>query len=357
MPSAKKVRWAQIKVGIMAILALSLLAILVFLLTGERRFFAQRAKIYTFLDDSYAITPGSPVRLNGILIGEIKGVALSGEVDPNRVIRVEMEVDQEMLAGIPTDSIATIAALNVLGAKYINIKRGTAQTTVPPGGEIASLDTRGFEEVVASGYEVMTAVRGLVKRVSDILEDVEGGKGSIGKLLTDEALYNNLNGTVAEARKVTEALNRGEGTIGKLLQEEALYNDLRATMSRVDRVIEDLQSGQGTAGKLLKDPAVYDELRATVGEMRKLVADVNAGKGTAGKLLKDEQLHQRIAAVVDRLDQTLEKVNTGEGTLGQLLVNPQLYESLNGATHELQGLMKDFRANPKKFLRIKLALF
>ena len=47
----------------------------------------------------------------------------------------------------------------------------------------------------------------------------------------------------------------------------------------------------------------------------------------------------------------------GQGTLGQLLVNPQLYESLDGTTREMQGLFKDFRANPKKFLRIKLGIF
>ena len=41
----------------------------------------------------------------------------------------------------------------------------------------------------------------------------------------------------------------------------------------------------------------------------------------------------------------------------QLLVNPQLYESLNLTTREMTGLLKDFRANPKKFLRIKLGLF
>ncbi len=58
-----------------------------------------------------------------------------------------------------------------------------------------------------------------------------------------------------------------------------------------------------------------------------------------------------------KLETTLDKLNTGQGTLGQLLVNPSLYESLNGASLEMQGLMKDFRANPKKFLRIKLAIF
>ena len=53
----------------------------------------------------------------------------------------------------------------------------------------------------------------------------------------------------------------------------------------------------------------------------------------------------------------MDKMNSGQGTLGQLAVNPQLYEGLNGVTREVQGLIKDMHANPKKFLRIKLALF
>jgi phospholipid/cholesterol/gamma-HCH transport system substrate-binding protein len=60
---------------------------------------------------------------------------------------------------------------------------------------------------------------------------------------------------------------------------------------------------------------------------------------------------------MDKLDSILDKINSGQGTIGQLLVNPQLYESLDGTTREMQGLLKDFRANPKKFLRIKLGLF
>ena len=54
---------------------------------------------------------------------------------------------------------------------------------------------------------------------------------------------------------------------------------------------------------------------------------------------------------------TIDKMNSGQGTLGQFLVNPQLYESLTGATREFQSLAKDMRANPKKFLTIRLTLF
>ena len=282
MPSAKKVRWAQLKVGIMAVFALLVLAVLVFLMTGERRFFSSRALLYTYLDDSYAITPGAPVRLNGILIGKIGQVVLSGETEPSRTIKVEMDVDIEMLPSIPTDSMAMIASENVLGSKYINIKRGRQASHVVPGGEIRAQDIGGFEDVVSSGYEVMTAVRGMVTRLDAIVSQVEAGKGSIGKLLTDEKLYDHLTATVAEAQKVTESLNRGQGTLGRFLYDDAIYEQTRTTIARVDQLMEDLQSGQGTLGKLLKDPAVYDELRSTIADARKVITDLNAGKGTAG---------------------------------------------------------------------------
>jgi len=58
-----------------------------------------------------------------------------------------------------------------------------------------------------------------------------------------------------------------------------------------------------------------------------------------------------------RVDVLLDKVNKGDGTLGQLLNNPALFESLDGTTREVRALLKDFRANPKKFLTIQLKLF
>ena len=113
----------------------------------------------------------------------------------------------------------------------------------------------------------------------------------------------------------------------------------------------------GISGKFLKDPAVYDELHKTIADTDKIIQDLNAGQGTAGKLLKSDELHKQLVDTIGKLDLIIDKVNSGQGTLGQLLVNPQLYDNLSGATREMHGLMQDFRANPKKFLRIKLGLF
>jgi phospholipid/cholesterol/gamma-HCH transport system substrate-binding protein len=357
MPSAKRVSWSQLRVGLLAIVAMALLTVLIFLMTSDKSLFQKKVVIHTYLDDSAALTPGSAVRLNGVIIGKVKSVRLSGENQPNRIIRLDLEVDQRYLNAIPTDSQAAVSAENVLGTKYINIKKGKSPQTVPPGGEIPSLDTREFDEVVQSGYALLTSAQGLLKRVDNIVSLIEVGKGSIGKLLVDEELYNHANTIVREAEKLMTALNSTEGTVGKLIYEDRLYNDIRASLGKVDALLQELQEGRGTAGKLLKDPALYEDARKSVNEVRTLLADLNAGKGTAGKLLKSDELHTRVNRTVDKIDTMLDRLSTGQGTIGQLLVNPQLYENLSGATQEIRGVMKDFRANPKKFLTIQLKLF
>ena len=66
---------------------------------------------------------------------------------------------------------------------------------------------------------------------------------------------------------------------------------------------------------------------------------------------------RRLEELLGKMNTTVDKINAGQGTVGQLLVNPQLYEAMTGATREFQSLAKDMRANPKKFLTIRLALF
>ena len=334
-----------------------IVGLLAFLLSGTKKLFTDDVTIFTYMDDAAALANGSPVRLNGILVGKVKTVGLSGENTPQRIIRVTMAVERQFLPQIPVDSLAAISAENVLGAKFINIKKGQSPTTVQPDGEIRALDTREFDEVVQQGYSLLTSLQGILKRVDAIVGLVETGKGSIGKLLVDEELYNRILAMTNEAQKITSALSRPQGTIGKLMYDDAIYNDFRQSMGRVDALLSDLQAGQGTAGKLLKDEALYAEFRQTVGELRKTMQDLNAGKGTAGKLLKDEALYKQLQTSLGRVDLIIEKINAGQGTVGQLLVNPQLYDTLNGATGELQQLVRAIRDNPTKYLRIKLSLF
>ncbi len=357
MAIQNRATWARLKVGILAVFAMTILAVLVFLITGNTNIFESQVTIYTFMADAAALTTGAPVNLDGIPIGKVKTIALSGSKDPMRLVRLDMEVPEHQLKNIPSDSLASISSANVLGTKYINIKSGKSATTVGAGQELPSVNTGELQDLVQQGFGVMNSLQDTVQRVDKIVGLVEAGKGSIGKLLVDETLYNHFLQIVDEAKQLVDTVNGDKGTLGLLLNNRELYDNFRVTLNRVDVLLQQLQEGQGTAGKFIKDPALYNEIQDTVKSVHLLVDDLNAGKGSAGKLLKSDELSNELKETFSKIDSVIDKVNSGQGTIGQLLVNQQLYDNLNGATRQMHLLMQDFRANPKKFLRIKLAIF
>src|SRR5208283_3336616 len=350
MPSPKRVAWSQLKVGIMAAIALALLAVLVFLMTGANNPFSEKFTLYAYFPDSVAMTEGAAVRLNGILVGKVSAIELTGDSNNKRAVRMTMQIDENFLRAIPRDSEVGFSSENVLGTKYLNIERGQSPEHVREGAEIKSKDEKDVMEMLESAYPLLTRVDGLVSRL-------EQGKGDIGKLLYDEELYHKLDAILDDFQKVTHALASGQGTAGALLYDQTLYNEVHGTVTRMNGLLDGIQRGEGTAGKLVKDPALYDELKQSTTELKTLLANLNAGKGTAGKLLTDEALHNEAVATLGRLNSTLDKLNAGQGTLGQLMVNPALYENLVGTASEMNELMKAFRHNPKKFLTIQLKLF
>jgi phospholipid/cholesterol/gamma-HCH transport system substrate-binding protein len=353
-----KVRWSQLKVGVVGLTAFLILSILIFLLTSSKNPFQRNATLHVYMDDASGITASTPVRLNGITIGSVDSVTLSNSGDPHRTVQFDLQVEEKYLPEIPVDSVAGITASNLLGDKFINITRGHAPRHLEGGGEIKSLQAQGdIPELMAQSASLLTTFQTIVNRVDVLLAGVEQGKGNIGKLLKDEELYDRLNGIGSEMQQLLVQVRSGHGTISKLIYDDTLYQELRSPLQRADAILADLQAGQGSAGKLLKDPALFDEAKQSLAEIRQLLADVNAGKGTVGKLMKDDQLHQHLDQLVAKFNATIDKINAGQGTLGQFMVNPQLYDSLDGATSEFQSLAKDIRANPKKFLTIRLTIF
>lgn len=358
MPSKEKVGLAQLKVGILALVAMFFVVLLIFLLTGNVKFFVSEVPLHTYLFDAAGLVAGAPVRINGIGAGSVKSVNLSGSPDPNKVIRVDFVVDQKMLKEIPKDSQAAIVADNLLGStKFLAITKGKSPQTVEPNGTLQAVDTRQFDQVVQQGYQVLGSLQGILQQVQDIVGQVEAGNGTIGKLIVDDSFYKSMQATVDQLQLLASTLNSTKGSVGKFVHSDELYNQVHTTLDRFDSVLSGLQSGQGTAGKILKDPQMYTDIHTSIQQINTLLGDLNAGKGTAGKFLKDEQLARQMSQTLTNINTTFDKINAGQGTIGQLMVNPQLYDSLNGSTRELHELLKDFRANPKKFLRIKLSVF
>jgi phospholipid/cholesterol/gamma-HCH transport system substrate-binding protein len=357
MASKQRVQWAQLRVGIVATVSMVIAGSLIILLTSQSNFLHGDFVLHTYMLDSAGMADNAAVRLNGIAVGHIDKVALSGSKDPRRTVRIDMKIQERFLDQIPDDSKASINSSNLLGDKFINIAKGTHPKHVEPGGEIASQPTQDIPEILAQASGLLGQFQTILTKVDDLLAVVESGKGNLGKLIKDDSLYERLNATAAEVEQLVKDVKDSKGTISHLLYDDTLYNDIRRPIQRLDDMLAQVQQAKGSAGKLLYDPALYDEARASLTDAKEMLDELKAGRGTAGKLLKDDELYRQVTAITEKLNVAIDKINAGQGTLGQLVVNPELYNSMNGATKELAGFLADVHKDPKKFLRIKLTLF
>jgi phospholipid/cholesterol/gamma-HCH transport system substrate-binding protein len=357
MASQKKVHWAQLRVGIMALIAMVIAGTLIFLLTSQSNFLTGEFQLRTYMMDSAGMAANAQVRLNGIFIGHISNVQLSGSRDPKRTVEVQMKISRKYLDLIPDDSKAAISASNLLGDKYINITKGSHPKHVAEGGEIASNQTQDIPEILEQASGLLVQFQTILGRVDGLLSIVDAGQGNLGKLLKDDSLYDRVNSVVAEVGQLIKDVKNSNGTISKVLYSPELYDDFRHLIARADDMMAQVQQGKGTAGKLLYDPAIADETHATIQEAKKMLDNLNAGKGTAGKLLTDDEISKQLTQIAQKVNLAIDKLNSGQGTIGQLMVNPQLYDSVTGVSRELNSLLADVHKNPKKFLTIRLTLF
>src|ERR1700733_10302409 len=97
MPSQKKVHWAQLRTGILAAVAMIIAGVLIFLLTGQSSIFGGEFHLRTYMEDSAGMVANDPVRVNGILVGYIGNLRLSGSRDPRRTVEVDMVIQQKYL--------------------------------------------------------------------------------------------------------------------------------------------------------------------------------------------------------------------------------------------------------------------
>jgi phospholipid/cholesterol/gamma-HCH transport system substrate-binding protein len=357
MPDPSKVRWSKLKVGIVGLSAFFILFVLVFLLTSSQGLFEHYATFRTYMADASGLPGGAVVRLNGITVGYLDHLQLTNSRDAKRTVAFFMKVKSSFVPQIPVDSLVSVQEANLLGDKFLNITKGKSAQQAQDGAELQAVQSQDLPAMMAEMGNMLQSFQTIVTRVDGLLANVEAGKGNLGMFLKDDELYKRFNAIALEGQKLMVEVRTGHGTISRLLNEDGLYNDLDAPLKRIDAMMADLQSGQGSAGKILKDPALFDDAHQTLQQIRSLIADLNAGKGTAGQLLKNDNLSKQLDTLISKFNVTVDKINSGQGTLGQFVVNPQLYDSLNGATREFQSLAKDMRANPKKFLTIRLVLF
>jgi phospholipid/cholesterol/gamma-HCH transport system substrate-binding protein len=350
MAQRKQLTWTELRVGVFVLIGLAILAIGIFYITGAGSF-GPKYRLLTYLPEVEQVTVGAPVSLDGVEIGNVESIRINpkpqGELDN---IQLVLRLSRKYAPDIRSDSTASLVTAGLLGNRYVQITRGLTGSEVPNNGVLP-----GKQEVEMK--DIMGRVGGLADQLNAVINQARNGNGSIGKLINDPALYNNLNATAARLNAIAGSIQEGKGSVGKLLNSDELYTKVDSTLGNVNDVIGAVKDQKGTAGKLIYDPAVYDSAKTFLNNSNDLMAGIRQGKGSLGKIVNDDQLYNNMKDATAQVRDATAKLNSNTGTAGKLMSDPALYDNLTGATADLRLLLGDFRKDPKKFLHVKLSIF
>ena len=225
----------EFKVGLFVFLALLIFFVIVFSISD----FSLKQG-YTFLvrfNFVNGLEAAAPVRLAGVKVGEVKEIRVSKDHPP-------VEVLLWLKKGTPVgkDSRVYIGSLGLLGEKYIEISPGDSPALIKPGETIIGSDPISVQELSHLGKEAISKVNKVAGNLEEIIGDEEM-RGNIKEIIRDsKQLSQQLNVVVSEANQslfnlnlIFERINKGEGTIGKLLSDEGLYNEIRDLVQDVKK--------------------------------------------------------------------------------------------------------------------------
>ena len=330
------------RVGAFVITGILILGAVIFLLGSEKGIFTTYNTYTASFDSIEGLVPGSPVRLAGVEVGQVKSVRFYDDPNDKRV-QATFDLQSKYADRIRADSKASVGSRGLLGDKALDLSLGSAeQAVIPVGGELLSASSADPSALIQRGAVVMDNavsitgdlremiaaynsptfkedVAGLVASTRSIVDEVKGGKGALHQLIYDAETGRQVRTLVAEA---AGAAASAEAAVG-----------------RVDKILAQVQSGNGLVGAMLYDPAgkiaiadlgkAADRIGALADAVRTeedgLIHQLVYGAGAGQPNLGEE-----LAAAARDMRLVVSRIEKGEGSLGALINDPTVYEDLKG---------------------------
>ena len=310
------------KVGLFFLFSLITLGVIIELVEDWDPFRKQFA-YHTHFSSSVGLKVGDPVRMAGVEVGKIEKIGIDG-----LQVRVDFLVDET--TEIRTDSIARIRQLNLLGGQFLGLGFGSlSESIIPPGAKIMSAEGTNIDQLVTNLNKNQEELFG---KIDSIVTKIDKGEGLVGMLLTDTELSqdiknavdsmtslmsklsasdaaNDLAETLDNLNVITASLRKGEGTLGKLVTEEDLYVNVNNAFADLSSVAKKIKDGEGLFGKMLTDDQAYDDLQKTLTNLRNITDKIESGQGTIGKLINDPDLYHDAKTTINKIEKAADGLN------------------------------------------------
>ena len=319
------------RVGLFFLLGVALVWVTYETLSSGSFFSKKGYTLVAGFEDLEELKAGDEVRMAGVKIGQVDKTRLAGR-RAEAVLRIDPGVQ------VANDATASIVMAGLIGTNFIGIDLGSAGA--PPLADGAEIHTKTTPNI----NTIMTELGSLGQKLESALGSfgtAMNGNGKEGgifqkldKLVTDNS--SKVNDTLSNLRDISNKLNQGQGTLGKLINDPTLHDQLLATVAELKTtatdaqgfvssakgVMDEVKAGKGVLGVLLYDQQAADNLKATVQNIHDVSDKLASGKGTLGKLINDDTLYNSAQTSLKKADRALDSLNdSGPITAVGILAN------------------------------------
>jgi phospholipid/cholesterol/gamma-HCH transport system substrate-binding protein len=291
-------------VGVFIFTGLIIFALAVLVLGGQKKAFMPSLQIRAVFQDVGGLAKGNNVWYSGVKVGTIKKITF---LDPHK-IEVLINIDKDYRDFIHKDVRAKVSADGLIGNKIIALSGGSPNTPVIEDGDEVRVETSISSDELMNTLQVNN--RNLVDitgNLKNLTNDMVAGKGTLGKLIKDTAVYDRLAGTLANlqqtaanAQRLTTSLAsytarlQTKGALANdLVSDTVVFNKLRTTAASMEQaaqnanetvkslqsasatVNQQLGSSQSAAGVLLNDPETARDLKQTITNLESSTGRLN----------------------------------------------------------------------------------
>jgi phospholipid/cholesterol/gamma-HCH transport system substrate-binding protein len=299
----------ETRVGILAAVAIAILVIGYSFLKGNNVFTSEN-EFYARYNNVAGLTVSKPVLVNGYQIGRVSKLKLQ----PNGTILAQFTVNPNY--EVPKNTIARLESTDLLGGKAIVFELGSSKVYAEDGDTLQA----------NSEKNLMEQVQPIQKKAEQI----------IGKL---DSILTSVNSTISP--DFQQNFNKSFASIAVTLQT------LEGTTKRVDRMV-------GTESNRIS--AIMGNLESVSANFKnnnqKITAVMSNLEKVSDQIARsnfENTIKNADKAVAD-MQMAINKVNTGNGSLAKLINDDGLYKNLNNASSNLDKLMIDLKANPKRYV-------
>lgn len=291
----------KIKVGIFVVVGTVLLIAALYSIGKRQHIFSRNIELYATFGNVNGLILGNNVRYSGINVGTVSRIEMIDE----GTITIQMMVEEKTARFIKKDAIASIGSDGLVGSMVVNIIPGKTKgaSVVAAGDTIQSYSKIGADDMLSTlnttneNAALLTA--DLLKITNKILE----GKGTLGALVTDTVLAQDLRQTVVELKKTAEGTS--------------------TSVSRIHALIAKVNYDESAAAVLLSDTISANQIRSVFAKLEKSSEDINditntldtylteikSGKGTLNYITQDEVLVKNIDSTIVNIKEATEKLN------------------------------------------------